>query len=315
MAKVPMSTIKNWPLTRFAWLSVGAAIATLAIKSTAFVISNSVGLLSDALESIVNLSAALVAVRILTIVARPPDKEHTFGHSKAEYFSSLFEGSMILIASFSIVTAAVRRLINPQPIEDISLGLLISLSASMLNLLVARLLLHISRQRSSIALEADGQHLMTDVWTSVAILVGVGAVGLTHWQPLDSMIALIVGASIAWTGIRIIHRSVVGLMDTSLPEIQINQIMDTLNQYAEKGITYHGLRTRQAGARSFISVQIQVPRTWSVQRGHDIAEEIERSIEKVIPLATVFTHLEPKEDPRSWEDEGLDRLDVKKPTD
>jgi cation diffusion facilitator family transporter len=273
------------------------------------VVSKSVGLLSDALESLVNLSAALLAVRILTIVARPPDKEHAYGHSKAEYFSSLFEGSMILVAAISIVFTAVQRLINPQSIERIGLGLGISLSASILNLLVARLLMRIGHQRNSIALEADGQHLMTDVWTSLTILAGVGAVALTDWQPLDSLIALVVGVGIGWTGIRLAHRSVVGLMDTSLPESQMKQILDILNQLSEKGITYHGLRTRQAGARSFISVQIQIPGTWSVQQGHDVAEEIERNIRKAVPLATVFTHLEPREDPRSWEDEGLDRPD------
>jgi cation diffusion facilitator family transporter len=305
-----MFTFHDWPSKRFAWLSVGTAITTMAIKATAYALTHSVGLLSDALESLVNLSAALLAVRILTIVAKPPDQDHAYGHTKAEYFSSLFEGLLILVAAGSIAFTAIRRLTEPQPIERIGLGLAISLSASILNLVVAQLLIRIGHRRNSIALEADGQHLMTDVWTSIGVLVGVGAVGLTGWQALDPIIALVVAASIAWTGIRLIVRSIQGLMDPVLPETQIEKINTILEKYTAEGITNHAIRTRQAGVRSFVSMHIQAPGSWTLKQGHDVLEAIERDIREAIPKITVFTHIEPTEDPRSWGDEGLDRPDT-----
>jgi cation diffusion facilitator family transporter len=304
-----MLNFHGWPSKQFAWLSVGTAIATMAIKATAYILTLSVGLLSDALESLVNLSAALLAVRILTIVAKPPDQNHAYGHTKAEYFSSLFEGFLILIAAGGITFTAIRRLIEPQPIERIGLGLAISLSASILNLLVARLLIRIGHQRNSIALEADGQHLMTDVWTSIGVLVGVGAVGLTGWQFLDPIIGLIVAASIGLTGIRLMARSIQGLMDPALPDVQLKKINAILEKYEAEGITTHAIRTRQAGARSFVSMHIQAPGSWTLKQGHDLLEAIERDIREAIPNITVFTHIEPAEDPRSWGDEGLDRTE------
>jgi cation diffusion facilitator family transporter len=277
----------------------------MAIKAVAFSATNSVGLLSDALESIVNLTAALVAVRVLKEIAKPPDREHAYGHGKAEYFSSLFEGILIGLAAISIVYAAIQRLLNPEEIQQISLGLTLALVASVLNLYVARLLMRRGREHNSITLEADGEHLMSDVWTSLGVLTGVGAVSITGWQLLDPIIAIIVASKIGWTGIRLTQRSIQGLMDASLPESQIDEISKILDRYRNQDIRFHALRTRQAGAHSFISMHVITPGNWSIRQGHDLLESIEREIQKVIPLASVFTHLEPLEDPRSWDDTKL----------
>lgn len=301
-----MSIERNGSLVRFAYLSVAAALVTMAIKGIAFLVTHSVGLLSDALESIVNLTAALVAVRVLNEIRKPPDKEHTYGHAKAEYFSSLFEGLLIGVAAISIAYAAIQRLLNPEEIQEISLGLTLALLASVLNLYVARLLIRRGREHNSIALEADGEHLMTDVWTSLGVLTGVGAVGITGWQVLDPVIAIILASKIGWTAVRLTQRSIQGLMDTSLPESQLQIITEILDQYRSKDVRFHALRTRQAGAHSFISVHVITPGKWSVREGHDLLESIEKDIQKAVPLASVFTHLEPLEDPRSWDDPKLE---------
>lgn len=292
-------------LVRYAYLSVAAALSTMAIKAVAYSVTNSVGLLSDALESIVNLTAALVAVRVLKEIAKPPDKEHAYGHGKAEYFSSLFEGILIGIAAISIVYTAIQRLLNPEEIQQISLGLTLALVASVLNLYVARLLMRRGREHNSITLEADGEHLMSDVWTSLGVLAGVGAVSITGWQLLDPVIAMIVASKIGWTSFRLTQRSIQGLMDASLPESQIEEIGKILDRYRNQEIRFHALRTRQAGAHSFISLHVITPGSWSIRQGHDLLESIEKEIQKAIPLASVFTHLEPLEDPRSWDDTNL----------
>jgi cation diffusion facilitator family transporter len=289
---------------RFAYLSVTVALATMAIKSVAFLLTHSVGLLSDALESIVNLTAALVAVRVLNEIAKPPDKEHAFGHGKAEYFSSLFEGILIGVASISIVYTAIQRLLDPEHIQQVSLGLTLALVASIFNFYVARLLIRKGREHNSITLEADGQHLMSDVWTSLGVIAGVGAASITGWQILDPIIAMIVASKIGWTGIRLTQRSIHGLMDASLPEIQIQKINEIMDHYREQDIRFHALKTRQAGAHSFISMHVITPGSWSIREGHDLLESIEKDIQKAIPLANVFTHIEPLEDPRSWDDQS-----------
>ncbi len=294
-------------LTRYAWLSIFAAILTMALKIGAFRLTGSVGLLSDALESGVNLAAALLALAVLTIVAQPPDEEHAYGHEKAEYFSSGVEGSLILIAAATIAYESIRRFFEPQPIERLGLGLAISFAASLVNLLVARILLRAGRQHRSIALEADAQHLMTDVWTSAAVLLGLTGVAISGWQVLDPFVALAVGVHIAWSGWRLLRKSAAGLMDTSLPSDEIQAITQVLGRYGADGVKFHALRTRQAGARAFVSMHIQVPGDWSVQRGHDLLEAIERDIRQEMPGTTVFTHIEPIEDPRSWGDQHLDR--------
>lgn len=295
-------------LTRFAWLSIAAAVVTIGLKTGAYFVTGSVSLLSDALESLVNLAAAVVALLMLSVAARPPDADHAYGHSKAEYFSSGVEGGLILLAAGSIAITAVGRLLDPRPIEQLGLGLTISVIASVINLVVARVLLQAGRHYHSITLEADAQHLMTDVWTSVGVLMGVVAVNLTGWQRLDPIIALVVAAHILWTGVQLIRRSALGLLDTALPAAERDRVVAILDGFARReGVAYHALRTRQAGARRFVSVHILVPGSWTVQRGHNLLERIEREVRATFANTTIFTHLEPLEDPKSFADQSLDR--------
>jgi cation diffusion facilitator family transporter len=296
-------------LTRFAWLSIVAAISTIGLKATAYGLTGSVSLLSDALESLVNLVAAIMALAMLTIAARPADELHAYGYSKAEYFSSGLEGALILLAAASIVWTAVPRLLVPIPLEHIGIGLAISVVASAINFAVARVLLNAGKEYRSITLEADAHHLMTDVWTSAGVVLGVGAVALTGWLRLDPIIALLVAANILRTGWQLLGRSTRGLLDAALPAAEQDTVKQVLNQYQCKGIQFHALRTRQAGPRAFISLHVLVPRDWTVQRGHDLLEQLERDIRAVVPGAQLFTHLEPQGDPAAWEDIGLDRKD------
>ena len=299
---------KNQPsLIKFAWLSIAAAVLTIGLKATAYLLTGSVGLLSDAVESIVNLVGAVIALTMLTIASRPADEEHTYGHSKAEYFSSGIEGTLILIAALSIAGTAVGRLITPQPIEQIGLGLAISAVASTVNLIVSRVLLRAGKRFNSITLEANGQHLMTDVWTSVGVVIGVGAVALTGWEILDPVVALLVAGNIIWSGFRIVQKSVLGLMDTGLPPEQQSLIQDILEGYRETGVQFHALRTRQAVTRAFVSFHVLVPGEWTIQRGHDLLEKIELDLRLALPYIIAFTHLESLNDPASWEDTALDR--------
>jgi cation diffusion facilitator family transporter len=296
-------------LTRFAWLSIGAAVLTIGLKATAYWLTGSVGLLSDALESLVNLVAAIVALAMLTIAARPADEMHAYGYSKAEYFSSGLEGALILLAAGSIVGTAVPRLFAPQGLEHVGIGLAISAVASAINFGVARVLLNAGKEYRSITLEADAHHLMTDVWTSAGVVLGVGAVALTGWLRLDPIIALIVAVNILHTGWRLLGRSTRGLLDAALPAEEQDAIKKVLNRYESQGIQYHALRTRQAGTRAFISLHVLVPADWTVQRGHNLLEHLERDIRGAVPGAQLFTHLEPQGDPAAWEDIALDRKD------
>ncbi len=300
-------------LTRFAWLSIAAALLTIGLKAVAYYFTGSVGLLSDAVESIVNLVGAVIALTMLTIAARPADEEHTYGHSKAEYFSSGIEGTLILIAALSIAGTAIPRLLNPKPIEQIGLGLAVSVAASIVNLVVGQVLLRAGKRANSITLEANAKHLMTDVWTSVGVIAGVGAVALTGWVRLDPIVALLVAANIIWSGFQIIQKSVLGLMDTGLPPKQQSTLQGVLEKYRQTGIEFHALRTRQAGTRAFVSFHVLVPGQWTIQRGHDLVEQIELDLRLALPNITVFTHLESLNDPASWEDTGLDRPDKDAP--
>lgn len=299
-------------LTWYAWLSIAAAIATIALKSSAYYLTGSVGLLSDALESVVNLAAALMALGMLVVSTRPPDDMHAYGYSKAEYFSSGIEGGLIVIAAAGIVWTAVPRLITPRPLEHIGVGLAVSGLAAAVNFAAARFLLDAGKNYRSIVLEADARHLMTDVWTSAGVILGVGVVALTGWSRLDPIIALAVAVNILWTGLQLLRRSTLGLLDTALSREDQQSIKQVLGRHEEGGIRYHALRTRRAGRRSFISFHVLVPGDWSVQRGHDLLERIERDIRTAIPGATVFTHLEPIGDPAAWEDLTLDREDTPK---
>jgi len=294
-------------LKRYAWLSIVAAIATILLKGVAWGLTGSVGLLSDAIESCVNLAGALMALWMLTLAEIPADDDHAHGHGKAEYFSSAFEGFLILLAAIAIGYAAVVRLMNPAPLEAVGVGLLVSVLASVINFATARILLEVGKKRNSITLEADAHHLMTDVWTSVGVIAGIGLVWLTDLLWLDPVIALIVSLNIIWTGWHLIQRSAAGLMDTSLPLDEREKIESILALYREQGLDFHALRTRQAGSRTFVTLHVLVPGCWTVKQGHDWAERIELDICKVLSQAHITTHLEPLEDPVSMFDQELDR--------
>lgn len=296
-------------LTRYAWLSIATAGGTILLKGVAWRLTGSVGLLSDAIESFVNLAGALMALAMLTLAARPADESHPHGHEKAEYFSSAFEGLLILVAALSIGYASVGRLLQPQPVEAIGVGLLVSVAASLLNLLTARVLLAAGRAHRSISLEADAHHLMTDVWTSAGVIAGVGLVWATGWLWLDAAVAMAVAANIIWTGWQLMRRSASGLMDAALPDDEVRQLESILAEFRREGFEFHALRTRQAGSRAFVSLHVLVPGQWTVQQGHDALERIEQRIREVVPRAHVSTHLEPLEDPRSGLDQALDRAD------
>lgn len=292
-------------LKRYAWLSIAAAVATIGLKGAAYLMTGSVGLLSEALESIVNLVTAVVALVVLGISSAPPDEDHEFGHDKAEYFSSGLEGALIFVAAISIAVAVVTRLASPRPIEAPLAGLLVSGVATAINLAVARLLITTGRARRSIVLEADGHHLMTDVVTSVGVTIGVTLVAVTKIAVLDPVIALLVAAHILRTGYDLARRSVMGLLDVTIASDERALVVGVLDSFKDEGIMWHALRTRQSGARRFISVHVLVPGDWTVQRGHDILERIEGQIMQKLPGTVTFTHLEPIEDVRAWADEDL----------
>ncbi|MDR0735484.1 MAG: cation diffusion facilitator family transporter [Zoogloeaceae bacterium] len=291
----------------WAWVSIAAAFVTISLKTWAWHVSGSVGLLSDALESLVNLAGAIMALWMLTIAARPADAKHAYGHSKAEYFASGFEGLLILLAALGIAWAAIQRFLHPVALMAADAGLLASSLAVCINFLVARLLLREGKKHHAIALEADAEHLMTDVWTSVGVIAGVAAAVISGWLWLDPLLALFVALHILWTGGRLLYRSVSGLMDSALPREEQAQIDAILKTWRRQGIEFHALLTREAASRVFISLHVLTPGTWSVQQGHDLAEQIEADIRRAIPRAHVITHLEPIEDPASQEDLTLDR--------
>lgn len=300
-------TAPHLTLARFAWLSIAAAILTMALKTAAYILTGSIGLLSDAMESLVNLAGALMALAMLTIAARPADEDHAYGHNKAEYFSSGVEGTLILIAALSIAVAAVQRLIVPKPLEQIGLGLMVSVAASLVNLFVALVLLRAAKSYNSITLKANAHHLLTDVWTSIGVLIGVGLVALTGWQRLDPIVALIVAGNIVWSGVRIVRESVFGLMDASLPVEDLDTVQRVIDRHCGTDIQCHALRTRQAGSRKFVSFHVLVPGDWTVDQGHNLLEQMETDIRHALPNVTVFTHLESIHDPVSWDDIPLDR--------
>jgi len=288
-------------------LSIAAALCTIALKGFAAWLTGSVGLLSDALESCVNLIAALVAFWMLSLAAKPPDEDHPYGHSKAEYFSSGTESALIVIAAISIAVTAIPRIAHPQPIEQFGLGLGLSLAATVLNGVVAWILLKAGRRLNSITLRADAHHLLTDVWTSVGVLLGILLVKVTGWLVLDPIIALIVAANIIWAGFRLLKESGSGLLDQAIPETERQQVKRILERYEADGIQFHALRTRVAGARRFISLHVLVPANWTVEKGHNLCDQLEVEIAQAIPRASVITHLEPLDDPLSEMDAMLDR--------
>jgi cation diffusion facilitator family transporter len=294
-------------LTRYAWLSIAAALVTMAMKGIAYRLTGSVGLLSDALESLVNLAGALMALAMLTAAARPPDDDHAYGHGKAEYFSSVLEGTLVLVAAVSIGIVAIERLRTPRSLERVGAGLAVGIAASAVNLAAALVLRRAGRRHRSIALTAGAQHLLTDVVTSAGVVIGVAAVVVTGWRPLDPIVALVVAGSILVSGYRLVRASVDGLMDKALPAAEHEALRRVLDAHVANGIQYHALRTRESGARRFVSLHVLVPGDWTVQRGHALVERIEAEIREAIPDVNVLTHLESLDDPASWEDQALDR--------
>jgi cation diffusion facilitator family transporter len=293
-------------LTRFAWLSIAAALATIGLKAAAYLLTGSVGLLSDALESIVNLVGALMALAMLSVAARPPDADHAYGHSKAEYFSSVVEGALILVAAGSIGVTAVGRLVTPQPLEQIGLGLAVSIVAALVNLAVARVLLRVGKRHRSISLQANANHLLTDVWTTAGVVVGVGLVAVTGLERIDPLVALVVAGNIVWTGIGILRESVWGLMDTALPADEQRTLQNVLERHVQTGVRYHSLRTRRSGARRFVSLHVLVPGAWTVEAGHQLLERMEADIQDALPETVVLTHLEPGGAEQGREPDGRD---------
>ncbi|MDP3231190.1 MAG: cation diffusion facilitator family transporter [Myxococcales bacterium] len=294
-------------LKKYVWLSIAAAVATIGLKGAAWALTGSVGLLSDALESFVNLAGALMALWMMWLSEQPADEDHAWGHGKAEYFSSAFEGFLIFLAAVSIAVSAVLRLMHPKALEAVAIGLGVSVAASVINFAVSRVLAKVGKAHHSVILEADAHHLMTDVWTSVGVIVGVGLVAVTGWLWLDPVLALLVAANILFTGWRLMKRSASGLMDEALPPETVAKVEALLEPYRRQGLDFHALRTRQAGSRAFVTLHVLVPGSWTVKEGHDLVERIEVEMLALLPNGHVTTHLEPLEDPVSMLDEGLDR--------
>jgi cation diffusion facilitator family transporter len=296
-------------LKKFIYLSIAAALATISLKLLAWNLTDSVGLFSDALESCVNLVAAIIALVMISLAEKPPDIEHEFGHNKAEYFSSAIEGGLIVLAAFSIIWSAVPRILHPQPLENLGVGLLVAVGASMINLVVSIILVKNGKKHNSITLEADGKHLMTDVLTSGGVLLGIVLIKLTGWLILDGIVAIGVAINIIWTGYQLIKRSASGLLDTAVSKDETDKINQVLEKYKVQNIKFHSMMTRQSGQRKFILVHLLMPGIWNIHQGHNLAEEIEKDIRMLFPNAqtTVFTHLEPIEDPESMLDISIDR--------
>jgi cation diffusion facilitator family transporter len=291
----------------YAALSIATAVVTILLKLAAWKLTQSVGLLSDAAESVVNLAAAIIAFWALSVAARPPDEGHPHGHTKAEYFASAAEGFLIFAAAVWIAVAAWGRLRAPQPLERISVGLAVSAVATALNGGVAAVLLSAGRRLHSITLRADAKHLLTDVWTSVGVIAAVLLVHVTGWLILDPLIAFAVALNILWAGWKLIRESGIALIDAALPDEEQRHVAEALAPFQAKGTLFHAIRTRVAGPRRFVSMHVLVPGGWTVQQGHDLCEQVEAAVREALPMTTVLTHLEPREDPVSWEDRGLDR--------
>jgi cation diffusion facilitator family transporter len=295
-------------LERYAWLSLAAAVATIALKTLAWYVTGSVGLLSDALEALINLAAALLTLSMLRLAAAPPDARHPYGRFKAEYFSSGAEGALIVFAAVSIAFAAVPRLAAPRPLDAAALGIALSIAATAINLGVALRLISVGKSMHSIALEADGHHLMTDVWTSVGVIAGVVLVAATGWLILDPLVAIAVAIHIVWTGFGLMRRSFAGLLDAAIPAAELAEIEKIFAEYRRRyGVEFHALLTRQAGARRFVSFHLLVPDAWPVDRAHALSEEIEERIRSLVPQAITLSHIEPISQPASYDDIKLER--------
>jgi len=284
-------------LTKFAWLSIAAAVLTIGLKSGAYLLTGSVGLLSDAAESGVNLIAAVVALVALHVAVRPADENHNFGHGKAEYFSAGIEGLMIFVAAAFILFTSVQRFLNPAPLESVGLGLAISTVATVVNGVVGMLLLRAGAAHRSVTLTADGKHLLTDVWTSFGVITGVLLVGLTGWERLDPIVAALVGLNILVTGFRLVSQSLVSLLDAAMPAEDLARVTAVLDRMRSADLEFADLRTRESGRHRFISLTVLVPADWTVKRGHALADDVEVAIALDLPDTDVQTHLEPQRTP------------------
>jgi cation diffusion facilitator family transporter len=293
-------------LTKYAWLSIAAAVVTIALKTGAYLLTGSVGLLSDAAESVVNLVAAVIALVALTVAARPADDNHHYGHGKAEYFSAGIEGLMIFVAAALIIVSAVNRLMHPQELEKLGIGLAITLLATAINGAVGWLLIRVGKQHRSATLVADGKHLMTDVWTSVGVVVGVGLVAVTGWLPLDSLVAIAVAINILWMGWRLVASSTTSLLDAALTPADVAIVTAVLDRHRSDDVDFHGLQTRESGRQRFVSMHVLVPGAWTVQQAHDMVEVVESDIRAALEHVHVSTHIEPREDERSYADYAYD---------
>ncbi len=297
-------------LTRFGWLSIGAALATMGLKLGAWLLTDSVGLLSDALESTVNLAAGILMLVALRVAAQPPDENHQYGHEKAELFSAAAEGLMIVLAASLVMWTSIDRLLNPLALGRLGIGAAVSAGATAVNLAVGLVLLRAARRYGSRALAADGRHLLTDVTTSVGVLAGLALVALTDWAPLDPLLGLAVGVNIVIAGARVLWGSIEGLMDPPLPPEELSDMEAVLEGYRDQGVVFHAIRSRMSGTRRFYAMHVLVPGAWTVSRGHQLLERIEGDLRARVPNLHVFTHLEPVEDPASFLDQHLDRSDA-----
>lgn len=294
-------------LLKMIYLAICAAVVTIGLKIFAWQVTGSVGLLSDAAESLVNLAAAVVALIVVRWAGQPADDDHAYGHEKADYLSAGAEGAMIIVAAIVIAVPAIDRLIHPTALESVGLGLAVTAVAAVINLVVSRLLVRVGREEASMTLVADGRHLFTDVLTSAGVIAGVAVVALTGLERLDPVIALLVAINIVVTGAALVRGALSGLLDHALEPDEIERVESVLDGYREDGLSFHALRTRRAANRAFISLHVLVPGEWSVQQGHDVAEQIESDLRALFETVTIFTHLEPIEDPISFEDTELDR--------
>lgn len=288
---------------RYALYSIAASLGTLALKFAAWRLSGSVGLLSDAMETLVNLSAGLLAFSALTIALQPADEAHAYGHGKAEYFSSATEGLLILVAAGGILFAAIDRFLHPQELSGLGWGILVALVAAGVNWVTALGLLRAARRFDSITLEADARHLLTDVWTSAGMVAGLAVLLFAphSWQLLDPIIACIMAVNIAVTGVNLLRRSMSGLMDAALPETELQQIVEIIREEAGERTPFHGLRTRKAGARRFVDFHLLLPGETTVKQSHDLTERIEKRVCAALPRCHATIHVEPVEDHRSWD--------------
>lgn len=289
--------MRNHATRRMAYLSIATSIATMALKFGAYFLTGSVSLLSDAVESLVNLAAGLIALTALIIASRPADVDHAYGHDKAEYFSSGAEGALILVAAVSIIYAAAGRFLHPAALENLGPGLMVSMLAAALNFATARAMLKVGAQYDSIVLEADAKHLMTDVWTSVGVVAGLGVVMFAPpaWQILDPLMAVAVGLHIIFTGFHLLQRSWSGLMDAALPGDEVGQIEAEIGKLLPNDTSFHDLRTRKSGSRRFIDFHLLVPGAITVNEAHALCDRIEAALERTLPNTAVTIHVEPLE--------------------